>query len=98
MDKILKLRDITESSVQSEDGDKVYEVLALQIPNLEGKISIDFLGIQCMTSNFLASSFGKLIEVHGIDYVREHFKIINVTRVQKELLSKFFDSYKRMAS
>lgn len=91
--KKIKLLDTVVSAGTNERGDMLYDMIAQDIA--EGNaIEVDFAGVMVLTTSFLNSSFGKLIHLHGLDYLRDKVKFVGLNHTHKFILQHYFKQFK----
>lgn len=78
----------------AEDGDAVREVLATHLRAGKGEL-LSFEGVEDLTSAFLNSAVGHLVEEFGADVVRARVQAVDATPYQAGLLRKVVDRAER---
>ena len=79
--------------VASDDGQKVYERLALALQ--EGRaVSVSFLNVTGLTSAFLNAAIGQLYGVFSEDQIRAHLKVRDIQADDLVLLRRVVDTAK----
>ena len=56
-------------------------------------ILFDMKGLDAVSTVFLNTSFGYLMDKYGIDRVRKSFRFSNILRSQAERIKKYFSDY-----
>ncbi len=56
-------------------------------------IVFDMTGLDGVSTVFLNTSFGHLMDVYGIERVKKSFKFTNILRTQAERIKKYFQDY-----
>lgn len=86
--KLIKIIDKNTST--NRDGDQLYYYLVDNISN--DQILLHFLPDVTLTSSFLNSSFGKFIDVFGLDNLKAKIKI-KTNKSTFFVISKYLDNY-----
>ena len=88
----LKVLDITEDTVTNTGGLTMYVAMEKAFDeNL--KVSWDMEGVQLVSSSFLNSSIGNLIDKYGATFFKAHFSITKYTRYQVEFIKDYITKY-----
>lgn len=61
-------------------------------------IVFDMHGLDAVSTVFLNTSFGHLMELFGIEKVKKSFKFSNLLRSQAERIKKYFSDYAELKS
>lgn len=69
---------------------------ALPLIDKGEQIIFDMQGLDGVSTVFLNTSFGQLIDVYGIDRVKRAFKFTNLLRSQAERIKKYFHDYSEL--
>lgn len=77
-------------------GDSIFKIAAEAIDNNE-IILFDMSGQDSVSTVFLNTSFGQLIDKYGIERVKQSFKFTNILRSQIERIRKYFNDYSEIA-
>lgn len=88
MDITIKLMDHVAGTSTNAEGYSLYIVLSNEI----GKgslIKLSLEGATPMSSSFLNSSFGDLVDQFGIDKVKSSIRLINYQRSEAERIQKY---------
>ena len=56
-------------------------------------VAFDMAGLDGVSTVFLNTSFGQLIDMYGIERVKRSFKFSNILRSQAERIRKYFADY-----
>lgn len=75
--KTLSLHDIVEGCATNSEGFRLFNVLDVEIA-AGRKVKLSFENSHPMSSSFLNSSIGNLIEKYGIDMIKENLIFINI--------------------
>lgn len=91
----LKINDFTalDIAVSSDEGDKINEKIEYYLGKVE-ILTLDFGGIQLMTTAFLNASIGQLYRNHTSEFLNKHLKIINMDPSDFSLLRKVIETAK----
>ncbi len=88
----LKVLDVTEDTVTNAGGLTMYVAMEKAFDeNL--KVSWDMEGVQLVSSSFLNSSIGNLIDKYGVTFFKAHFSITKYTRYQVEFIKDYITKY-----
>ena len=60
-------------------------------------IAFDMSGLDGVSTVFLNTSFGQLIDMYGIERVKRSFKFSNILRSQAERIRKYFSDYSELS-
>lgn len=73
-------------------------VFATALPMIENNqlMVFDMEGLDGVSTVFLNTSFGHLIDVFGIERVKRSFRFSNVLRSQAERIKKYFQDYQTL--
>ncbi|MGM1055435.1 MAG: STAS-like domain-containing protein [Bacteroidota bacterium] len=88
MDDLIKVIDRNTST--NNDGDQLYNFIVDNISH--NKIIIHFSPNITLTSSYLNSSFGKFIDVFGIDKLKTKVKV-KTNKSTFSVISKYLDNY-----
>jgi hypothetical protein len=94
MNNKVNLIDITKSFSTNDDGLKLYHYMDKVIKSNSSvvlKINFD----SAFSSSFLNSSFGEIISIHGIDSLKDSFKI-ETSNQQFKKLKIYIDKYMQL--
>lgn len=76
MTKQINVMDIVGGTIKNSDGFSLFQVMDSNIK--EGnKLKLDLQGCTPFSTSFLSSSFGQLMEVYGMDGVRNYISLVN---------------------
>lgn len=83
----LKIVDLagTPFCIALEDGEKVMNAIAEQL-KLGNHIVLDFAEIELLTSSFLNAAIGDLYEDFTEEEIRDHLRLVNVTKDDRCLI------------
>ena len=78
----------TNFAVTTEDGNTIFELLVFNLSK-ENTVSLDFDGINLMTTAFLNSAIGQLysIDKYSSDFLNNNLKLVNVQEQDKPLFA-----------
>lgn len=93
--KNIKVIDVIKSefAVSPEDGDSLYVIIEQEIESYR-KVSIDFDGIEIMTTAFLNNAIGKLYKNFDKSVLNEYIIMKNISESDIILLKKAIDRAK----
>ncbi|MBC7557223.1 MAG: STAS-like domain-containing protein [Chryseobacterium sp.] len=92
--KNINLHSITVSTSTNSDGDKLYNYLSKGA--IHNKIILNIDGHYILSTSFLNSSFGKFIDIYGLDLFKTNIKIksnANIYNRLKHYVSLYSDLY-----
>lgn len=92
--KTIKVKDITNGTFTNEDGLSVYNAIDSAISEKDS-IILSFEGITSLSSSFLNSSFGEIIEKFGFDFLKNKIKITKYTPQLSILIMNYIKSYSK---
>lgn len=61
------------------------------------KVVFDMKGLDAVSTVFLNTSFGQLIDTFGIDLVKKSFRFTNILKTQADRIRKYFQDYAETA-
>lgn len=94
MDTItLMIKDYVASAKDMAVAGKAVSDDARPILDNGGIIIFDMNGLQSVSTVFLNTSFGYLIDEYGLEKVKNSFKFHNILRSQGERIRKYFEDY-----
>ena len=95
MNKIINvsIKDILESKTYAEAGKILFDKIQ-QILKDENLISIDMKDVESVPTSFMNTSFGDLINIYGIDKVKESLYFKNITNSMIQRIRKYFEDYR----
>jgi hypothetical protein len=93
MDKIITVVDSVTGTSTNVEGCTLYNIIAKEI---EGGNIVKLSLKDCtpMSSSFMSSSFGELVDKYGMDKFREHVRLINYTPTQAERIQQYLKMLK----
>ena len=91
MDSIIKIKDIVRGTSSNTEGFTLFTVLSQQIEN-GSIIKLSLEESTPMSSSFLNSSFGELVDKYGLEKIRSHIRLINYRPVQAERIRKYLNT------
>lgn len=88
---IIYLNDIVASTFTNVEGDKLYAALAPYLKT--GKsVRLSLHNATPMSSSFLNSSFGELVERHGISTLRSTLKLVDFLPSHAATIKQYVDA------
>lgn len=90
---VIRIKDICD---KHNDYAKAGNDLYVLSKNLIGKgeiIVFDMDGIDSVSTVFLNTSFGQLLDCFGVERVKQSFRFTNILRSQVERIKKYFSDY-----
>ena len=90
----IQLNKILSSGLYLPDaGNNLYERIKQQSECNE-KVIIDMTDVTSLSSVFLNTSIGRIIDEKGINFLKENISFIKITRQQAERLKEYLSKYK----
>lgn len=91
----LKIKDIldSDSALTPSSGELIYNALESEI-SLRNQISLDFQGIEIITSAFLNSAIGRLYSKYSSKELNDLLSITNINSDDLQLLKKVIERAK----
>lgn len=89
--------EVVHGTSTNAEGFTLYSILVKEI-EAGRKIKLSLSAATAMSSSFMNSSFGELIDKYGISKVKEYISLINYTPSYAQHVKSYFDmigSYKR---
>ncbi len=88
--------DVVNGTATNIEGCKLRYALDIHLKN-DQKVAISFKNATPMTSSFLNSSIGELIDVYGYNKVVESLQFLNVNKFNANTIKKYFLVFKDYA-
>ncbi|MFH0991295.1 MAG: DUF4325 domain-containing protein [bacterium] len=92
----IDLMQASQGTSTNAQGYALYVVLKQSMLN-DGKIRLSLKGASPMSSSFLNSSLGELIDEFGIDRVKSSLSLVNYTASQARILKEYLTTYQKYA-
>jgi hypothetical protein len=93
MDCIINLMDKVNGTSTNIEGLTLYAILSREIES-GNIIKLSLKESTPMSSSFLNSSFGELVDRYGLDVFKKHIRLINYTTSQAEYIKKYLSMLK----
>lgn len=90
------IKDIIDSALSNSGGMQLYAVLDNALAD-GGSVVISFHGVDVITTSFLNSSFGNLIDNHGIDILSK-IKLVDYTSSVATLIKNYISNIKLLSN
>lgn len=87
-----KIQEILTNRQYPAAGEILFNELKTAIDNND-IIDIDFNGVTSVPPTFLNCSFGHLIDIYGVDKVKQSVRFINITKQEAENIKEYFSIY-----
>ena len=84
-----KIQEILTNRQYPAAGEILFNELKTAIDNHD-IIDIDFNGVTSVPPTFLNCSFGHLIDIYGVDKVKQSVRFINITKQEAEKYQRIF--------
>lgn len=88
MDLTIKLMDHVAGTSSNVDGVKLFSILTKEL-DANNTIILSLKDSTPMSSSFLNSSFGELVEKYGLEIFKKQIRLINYTPSQLEYIKKY---------
>ena len=89
---IISIKNITTSTISNEDGVKL-KIAIENYLNDDNPVVLSFTGIDTISSSFLNSSLGEIIDKFGPQSLKNKIKIINYTPNIGNIISKYIRDF-----
>ncbi len=93
----LIVKDITSGTLSNTEGTVLYCAIESALKN-NNLIFLSFEGINTISSSFLNSSLGSLVDKYGFNILKDKIKIINYTKPLANIISKYISDLKTYTS
>ena len=90
--EIIIVRDICKGTFTNADGIALYCAI-LNVLDVSDSIILSFTGIDAVSSSFLNSSIGNIIDEKGIDVLKSKIKITHYTPSLANEIKKYITQY-----
>jgi len=89
------LSEILNDNDYANGGTVVYDIAQSAIANND-IIVIDMQNVDSVPTVFMNTSFGKLMDIFGVDRIKKSFRFKNILKTQVERISKYFSDYESL--
>ena len=89
----ISIKEILDGRNYADAGKILFEKIQ-QILQDNNSVSIDMKDVESVPTSFMNTSFGDLMNVYGIDKVRESLYFKNITNSMIQRFRKYFDDYR----
>lgn len=97
MDRItINLMNHVDGTISNNDGVKLFYALSSKLKQ-DIIIKLSLKDATPMTSSFLNSSFGELIDKFGLDSVKSRIKLINYNPLHAKLIQDYIEKVEKYA-
>ena len=86
------VKDICKGTFTNADGVALYCAIS-KVLSASGNVVLSFNGIDALSSSFLNSSIGNIIDEKGIDVLKNRIKITHYTPTLAEAIKKYVANY-----
>ncbi len=93
--RTIRIMDITDDTATNIGGLPVY-LATNKLLELNHKVCWDLDTVSFLSSSFLNSSVGELIDKYGIDFFKSHFSITKYSRYQVEAIKDYIEKYEHL--
>jgi hypothetical protein len=92
MELVIKNIIDNDFAVSPKEGQKIFDIINNELSK-ENTITIDFKGVNAMTTAFLNSAIGQLYskDEYTSDFLRAKLNVVNITQFQKKQLTMVID-------
>jgi hypothetical protein len=91
------VKDIVSGTLSNIEGTTLYCAIDSALKNNDS-IYLSFEGINTISSSFLNSSIGTLVDAYGIDIIKDRIKIVNYTKPLANVIVKYVSDLKKYTS
>ncbi len=88
MDTIITLMDCVSGTSTNVEGYTLFTLLSKEIEK-NNIVKLSLKDSTPMSSSFMNSSFGELVDKYGLDKFRDHVRLINYTPSHAERIQKY---------
>ncbi|MBP8893542.1 MAG: STAS-like domain-containing protein [Saprospiraceae bacterium] len=88
----VRIKDVLDGRSYPDGGTMLFGIIKDAMNNNEN-VSIDMEDVDSFPTMFMNTSFGKLIELFGIDATKKALSFQNIKKVQIERIRKYFNDY-----
>lgn len=88
----LYLTDLVHGTSSNADGDKLFDAVASAM-RAGQVVRLSLKGVTPMSTSFLNSSFGELIDEFGLDAVRAQVKLVEFLPSQAMRIKEYIDGF-----
>ena len=92
METLIKFTDVANNAATNEEGLKLFIAISNEIKK-GNDVCLSLLGCPPMSSSFLNSSFGELIDSHGVELIRHSIRLINYKPSYATRIADYMDSH-----
>lgn len=89
---IIQIKDHLDGTMTNIQGDKLFALIKKHFDQGR-KVVLSFSEIQGMTSSFLNSSLGALVDEYGIDFLRKKMTLTNYRSSQMNMIKEYLSFY-----
>lgn len=90
----INLKNILSESRDLPHAGTIFYTKVMEADALSQKVTVNMDGVTSLPSIFLNVSIGKIIDSHGIQWVKEHITFTRITKAQALRLSDYLSRYK----
>ena len=89
---IIQIKDHLDGTMTNIQGDKLFALIKKHFDQGR-KVVLSFSEIQGMTSSFLNSSLGALVDEYGIDFLRKKMTLTKYRSSQMNMIKEYLSFY-----
>jgi hypothetical protein len=94
---LIKVNEIVQDTYTNQEGFKLYTKLKVYLDEIR-PVAISFMDTTPLSSSFFNSSFGEVIDKHGINVFKDLIKIRDITKSQAEQLRNYIKTHQDLVS
>jgi len=94
-DNIISIMEVVSGTTTNADAMPLYLLLKKKLSNNQG-IMLSFRNSTPLSSSFLNTAIGNLVDDFGLDYVKSHLKIIQCPKTVLNSLKRYFDNLAKL--
>jgi len=91
--RVIALHNLLESNNYADSGSIVFKYAQEAVLDNE-IIVIDMDFVDSVPTVFMNTSFGALMDIHGVEKTKKLFKFRNILKSQVDRITKYFNDYK----
>lgn len=91
MNSPLYIKDIVSNTVLNQEGVRLFDAISNSIE--EDEIILSLTELEPMSTSFMNSSFGTLIDKYGLETVKNKIKLIDYRPTQARRIQDYFERY-----
>lgn len=93
--KVIQVKDIFKDLNSADAGSEIFKISEQGLLNND-IVVLDMNEVLSVSTAFMNTSFGFLIDKYGIEKTKDLFRFRNITKSQIERFRKYFDDYEKL--